>query len=221
VTGWRSRLRWSIIAALGVVALAGCGGGGRQDVNEPSGTFPVDVTTAAFPAAQTLSEHAHLVIAVRNSGHKAIPDIAVTICNVTCESAAPPGEGSAAAAFGTDLNMPGLASSSRPIWIVDRPPGRCAYSCKSGGAGSAVTAYTNTWALGRLAAGQTAKFDWGVTAIKPGRYTIAYQVAAGLNGKAKAMASDGTAPRGAFHVTITSKPAQAYVNDAGQVVSQR
>jgi hypothetical protein len=215
-------VRWSVPAALSVVVLAGCGGGARQDANEPTGTFPVDVTTATFPTAQTLAQRTNLVITVRNSGQKAIPDIAVTICNSSCAyPAANSGSGASVSAFGTTLDMPGLASSSRPVWIVDRPPGRCGYSCQSGGPGSAVTAYTNTWALGRLAAGQTARFEWGVTAIKSGRYTIAYQVAAGLNGKARAMASDGTSPGGLFHVTITSKPAQAYVNDAGQVVNQK
>ena len=97
--------------------------------------------------------------------------------------------------------------------------GPCGYSCQSGGPGSAVTAYTNTWALGRLAPGQTARFEWAVTAIKPGRHVVAYQVAAGLNGKAKAVASDGTAPTGVFHVKVTGRPAQAYVNDQGQVVT--
>jgi hypothetical protein len=207
---------------LSVGALAGCGGGSRQDVNEPSGTFPVDVTTATFPTAQTLSQRSKLVIDVRNSGHKTIPNIAVTICNNSCAyPAAETGSGASVSAFGTTLDMPGLASSSRPVWIVDRPPGPCKYSCQSGGPGSAVTAYTNTWALGRLAAGQSVRFEWGVTAIKPGQYTIAYQVAAGLNGKAKAMASDGTTPTGTFHVKISSKPAQAYVNDAGQIVTQK
>jgi hypothetical protein len=207
---------------LGVVALAGCGGGGRQDVNEPSGTFPVAVTSAGFPRTQTLAQHTQLVIDVRNSGHKAIPNVAVTICNISCASrAGSSAEGSSVSAFGTTLDQPGLASSSRPVWIVDRPPGRCGYSCLSGGPGSAVTAYTNTWALGRLAPGHTARFQWGLTAVKPGRYTITYQVAAGLNGKAKAVASDGTAPAGMFRVLISRQPQQSSVNDAGQVVPQR
>ena len=66
-----------------------------------------------------------------------------------------------------------------------RPPGPCRYSCRSGGPGGAVTAYANTWALGPLKPGATAKFVWGVTAVKSGRHVVQYQVAAGLNGKAK------------------------------------
>ena len=82
-----------ICGALAALVLAGCGGGQRQDASEPSGNFPVTVTTATFPANQRLSEHAHLVLAIRNAGGKTIPNIAVTICNVTCAYPAPPGEG--------------------------------------------------------------------------------------------------------------------------------
>jgi hypothetical protein len=208
-----------MVAGIAAVALTGCGGGSRQDANEPSGNFPVTVTSASFPATQRLAEHTNLVIAVRNSGRKAIPNVAVTICNTTCASGAAAGQGASVAAFGADLNQTGLASASRPVWIVDRPPGLCGYSCKSGGPGSAVTAYTNTWALGRLAPGQTVRFQWGVTAVKTGAYTVAYQVAAGLNGKAKAVAPDGTLPSGVFHVSVAKQPAQAYVNNSGRIVS--
>ena len=215
----------AIFGALAAVALAGCGGGQRQDASEPSGNFPVTVTTASFPANQRLSEHAHLVLAIRNAGSKAIPNIAVTICNVTCAYPAPPGEGTSAAAFAQDLQMQGLANPSRPVWVVDRPPGACNYGCQpnspggEGGPGGAVTAYSNTWALGRLAPGQTAKFDWAVTAVAQGRHVVAWEVAAGLNGKAKAVTSGGSLPHGTFTVNISTAPAQTYVNNNGQIVT--
>ena len=60
-------------------------------------------------------------------------------------------------------------------------------TCSQGGSGGAVTAYSNTWALGALAPGKTATFVWRVTAVKPGVHTVAWEVAAGLNGKAKAV----------------------------------
>ena len=142
------------------VALSGCGGGQNQAASEPSGHFTVTVSTAKFPAAQHLAQHTHLVIEVRNAGHTAIPDVAVTICNVTCAYPAPKGEGSSSAAFGADISQSYLANSSRPLWIIDRSPGTCGYSCQNGGQGAAVTAYANTWALGRLAPGKTARFDW-------------------------------------------------------------
>jgi hypothetical protein len=215
----------AIFGALAAVVLAGCGGGQRQDASEPTGNFPVTVTTATFPANQRLSEHAHLVLAIRNAGSKAIPNIAVTICNVTCAYPAPPGEGTSAAAFAQDLQMQGLANPSRPLWVVDRPPGACNYGCQpnsaggQGGPGGAVTAYNNTWALGRLAPGQTATFNWAVTAVAPGRHKVAWEVAAGLNGKAKAVTSSGTPPRGTFTVSVSNAPAQTYVNNNGQIVT--
>ncbi len=85
-----------------------------------------------------------------------------------------------------------------------------------------MTAYSNTWALGALQPGATATFNWAVTAVKSGTYTVEYQVAAGLNGKARAVLSDGTTqPIGRFNVTVHNKPAQAYVNDSGKVVQTK
>jgi hypothetical protein len=202
-----------------------CGGGQRQDATEPSGKYAVQITTASFPASQRLSEHTHLVLAVHNVSGKTIPDVAVTICNVTCAYPAPAGEGTSAAAFSQTLQMAGLANSSRPVWVVDRPPGACNYGCSAGSAGGegspggAVTAYSNTWALGPLGSGHTAKFDWGVTAVAPGHHVVAWEVAAGLNGKAKAVLADGTLPHGTFTVTIHTAPAQTYVNNNGQIVT--
>lgn len=212
----------------GVVAallLSACGGGQRQDATEPSGNFTVRITNASFPASQRLSEHAHLVLAVHNASGKTLPDVAVTICNVTCAYPAPPGQGTSAAAFGENLRMSGLAQRSRPVWVVDRPPGACRFGCSTnsasggGGPGGAVTAYANTWALGPLGPGRTAKFDFGVTAVKPGRHVVAWEVAAGLNGKAKAVLADGSRPHGTFTVEISHAPAQTYVNNNGQIVT--
>jgi hypothetical protein len=204
------------------LALVACGGGAaRQDASEPSGNFTVQVPTATFPASQRLAQQTHLVIAVRNSGAKTIPNVAVTICNVTCAYPAPPGQGTGAGAFAQDLNQPDLANPSRPVWIVDRPPGPCRFVCQSGGPGGAVTAYSNTWALGALAPGAIAKFQWAVTAVKPGKHVVAWQVAAGLSGKAKAVLPNGSAPHGAFRVLIRSQPAQAFVTASGKVVTEK
>ncbi len=198
----------AIFAGLGLVA---CGGGQEQDANEPSGIFPVQVKNATFPSFQRLAQNTHLVIRVRNSGTDTIPDIAVTLTN--------PKYGTAVQAFATYLKMPGLASHSRPVWVVNRGPGPCGYSCQQGGAGAAVTAYSNTWALGPLKPGKTATFDWAVTAVVPGKYEVQYVVAAGLNGSAKARLNGGGIPRGTLSVKITSKPQKSYVNNNGQVVN--
>jgi hypothetical protein len=214
-----------VIAAVlaGSVALAACGGGQRQDAAEKSATYDVQVLNATFPAAQTLSQHVHMQITVKNVGHDAIPNLAVTVCNVTCAYPAPPGQGSSSGAFASNVSESDVANPSRPVWVVDRAPGSCSgrsgYSCLAGGSGGDASAYTNTWVHGRLAPGATATFDWSVTAVTMGRHTLAWVVAAGLNGKAKAVLSGGGAPHGTFTVNITGRPAEAYVNNNGQIVT--
>jgi len=202
-----------IVAGAAAALLSACGGGARQDASEPKGNFPVKIVTAAFPASQRLSQHTNLIITVQNAGTKAIPDVALTLFDAK--------DGPTAQAFGQNIEGNGLASRSRPVWIIDRPPGPCQYSCQQGGEGGAATAYTDTWALGRLGAGKTATFEFGVTAVKAGHFQIRYQVAAGLNGKAKAIDASGQEPTGIFNVTVAQTPAQAYVNNAGQVVTSQ
>jgi hypothetical protein len=215
LSGWRTRSCCILAGIAAGSVLAACGGQARQDAGEPSGVFPVEVTTASVPAAQKLSQHTNLVIQIRNAGHKTIPDIAVTITD--------PKYGTSLKPFAQWMNMPGLASHSRQVWVVDRPPGPCtgsrAYSCQAGGTGGAVTAYANTWALGRLAPGQTTTFKWAVTAVAPGTHQIRYRVAAGLNGKAKAQLAGGGVPQGIFTVKISAKPAQSYVNNSNKIVT--
>ncbi len=210
-----------MIGVLGAsLALAACGGGSRQDASEPNGNFPVQVSTATWQLKQRLAEHTSLTITVRNAGNHTIPNIAVTICNVTCNYSRhqPAGIGTSVAAFAEYLNMPYLANHSRPVWVIDQPPGFCGYSCQNGGPGGAVTAYSNTWALGALRPGQSATFRWGLTAVEPGRHVVAYQIAAGLNGKAKAVTPAGGVPSGAFPVFVTPVPQKSYVAPGGQVV---
>ncbi len=223
LSAWRLRICAIVAGVCVTLALAGCGGGQNQAASEPSGHFPVTISAARFPSSQRLSQHTHLVIGVHNSGDKPIPNIAVTLCNVTCAYPAPKGEGTSSQAFAADSNQAYLANPSRPLWIVDRAPGACSYSCQNGAAaGAAVTAYTaNTGALGRLGPGKTARFDWAVTPVQAGKHVVAWQVAAGLNGKAKAVLSNGSMPHGTFAVKVDSAPAQSYVNNNGQIVTKQ
>ena len=197
--------------------LSACGGGQSQAANEPSGNFPVRAA-ASFPRSQRLAQHSRMVLVVHNTGSKTIPNVAVTICNVTCAYNAPRGTGSSAGAFSANITQEGVANPSRPIWIVDTPPKPCtAPSCSQGGLGGAVTAYSNTWALGALAPGKTATFIWRVTAVQPGVHVVAWQVAAGLNGKAKAVGTRN----GHITVLIRKAPAKTYVTNSGKVVQQQ
>jgi hypothetical protein len=208
-------------AVLGL-GLGGCGGGSNQAASEPSGEFPLDVSAATFPAQQTIAQHTDMVITVRNAGSKPIPDIAVTITDAR--------DGTSAQPFAEVVPLHGAADRSRAVWVVDQPPcpAHATDKCtppvpggvpQTGGAGGAVTAYSNTWAMGRLASGQSRTFTWGVTAVRPGVHVVHYQIAAGLNGRARAVHAGGQPLSGTFVVSIGSKPRQSYVGDAGQIVN--
>jgi hypothetical protein len=191
---FRAAVRRRVVAiGLGLVAalVAGCGGGTRQDANEPSGTFPVAVVQASCPLKQHLARQARMVVAVKNSGTKTIPDVAVTV---------EPG-------FTTQDQRADLADNNRPVWIVDDGP--------LGG----ITATTNTWALGPLKPGATRRFVWKVTPVVPGHREIRYRIAAGLNGKALAKAANGDAAEGSFSVDVNQRPSHATVDPTtGKVV---
>jgi hypothetical protein len=187
-------------AACLVLPIAGCGGGERQDADEASGTYKIDVVAHQFPKRQRIANAAVMRIVVKNTDSKAIPNVAVTITN---EDDAKGGAG-----FATRSDEVGLSDPSRPLWIVDRGP--------RGG----DTAYVSTWALGPLPAGQTKTFVWRVTPVQAGTHSLRWHVAAGLNGKAVARTDDGKDPGGTFPVDVSRKPPAVMVDPkTGDVVS--
>jgi hypothetical protein len=221
-----------VIAGAGAaLAAAGCGGasGGSATAavaanatTAATQSFKVTVPTASFAARQSLSASERLVIAIRNAGRRALPDVAVTICNTTCSYKARRGQGTTAQAFSYDIaNSANLASASRPIWIVQRAPGRCGYSCRNLGPGAAVTAYSNTWALGRLAPGRTARFVWRVTPVRAGHFVVAWEVAAALSGHNGAVLASGGPARGKLTVNVSTQPPHYVVQPNGKVTTKR
>ena len=186
------RVRWIAFAACAAL-VTGCGGGSqRQDADEPSGTWTVDVVDAEFARTQSLAEQETLKISVRNTAEKAMPNLALTV------------EG-----FSSRSEQAGLADPNRPVWIVDDAP--------RGG----DTAYTNTWALGRVAPGQTKTFEWRVTPVEAGTHRVSYRVAAGLDGKAKARLDGGDRPEGTFTVRVSEEPSQSRVDpESGDVIRE-
>jgi hypothetical protein len=203
----------AMLAVAGVVA--GCGST-EQNPGESHGKFPVSVSSS-FPASQTLAEQTSFTVRIKNVGTAVIPDVAVTVLN--------PKYGSAAQSFGTLIKAGGagqpiLASRSRPVWIINQAPGPCGYSCHSRGPGGAATAYSDTWALGKLRPGHTAVFRWKLTAVQPGAYTVEYEVAAGLNGYAKAVLANKSPARGQLAVHISSTPPSVTVQGNGKVTQK-
>lgn len=187
-----------------MLALAGCGGGERQDEAEPEGDFEVEVTRASFPQKQRLAQSSNLVITVRNAGDRALPNVAVTV------------EG-----FDFEKDDETLSDSSRPQFAVNGVPREIGGfpEAKDATPLGCDTAYVNTWACGRLRAGDEKSFRWSVTAVKAGKYRISYSVAAGLYGNARAVgAGGGGAPRGSFTGTVSDAAPEVRVGDDGKTV---
>jgi hypothetical protein len=188
----RSPATAALATAVAAFAVAGCGGGDRQDAHEPSGTFSMSAR-AAFPSSQSLAQPQALRIRVRNTDSRSIPDVAVTVDS-----------------FSTRSQQPGLADPNRPVWIVDAGP--------IGG----TTAYTNTWALGTIPPGQSRTFVWRVTPVQAGTHTVKYRVAAGLNGKARSRVNGQEDFQGSFTVDISGKPAQSRVDpNTGKIIRSK
>jgi hypothetical protein len=175
-TGRRVVLATVLMGA--VVALGACGGGGKQDQHDATGTFKVDVPRASFPGNQRLAQESTLEITVVNKDSREIPRLAVTVDGFTQRH-----------------DDPTLADPSRPIWIVNEPPV------------NADSALTNTWALGPVAPGQSTTFKWKVTPVRSGTYSVRYRIAVGLYGKAKVQdTSTGGAPTGSFIARVSRTP---------------
>jgi hypothetical protein len=182
------------VLLLGVVCLVGCGGGARQDADEPSGTFKVEVVSASFPKRQHIAQSVVMRVRVRNADNRDLRNVAVTIATKARGA-------DAAVAFGQNDRGEDLSSAARPVWVLDRGP-------------SGDTADVNTWSAGVLKAGETRDLTWKLTAVKAGTYTIGYSVAPGLSGRAQA-ATGRTS--GSFSVTILDQPVPARVGADGQV----
>jgi hypothetical protein len=184
--------------------LAGCGGT-RLDAHEPKGSYDMAVVHASFPTAQAVARPATLDLQVRNTGTRTVPNVAVSVDSFNYRS-----------------TFPGNADPVRPLWVIEQGPGAIAKpkveTEEVSTGGNATTVYVNTWALGPLPAGQTRTFSWRVVPVTGGTHTVHYRLAAGLAGKARAQAAQGSSIEGQFTVDIAGKPAARHVNPAtGQV----
>jgi hypothetical protein len=201
--------RASALAAgiLAVVLLAGCGGGSRQDAGEQEANYQVKVVSARFPAIQSVAKPESMTLLVRNTGSSTVPNLAITVDS-----------------FNYASNYAGLAANKRPIWVIEQGPGAVAKrpveSQEISPPGGGQTAYTNTWALGAVPAGQVRRFVWKVMPVKSGVHLVSYTVNAGLAGKAHAQTASGKPVRGHFLVRIAPKPPPSYVDPTtGKVVT--
>lgn len=192
-------------AAACTLSLGACGGGAKLDAGEPARSYPVEVLKASFPAAQSIARPASFELTVHDPGSRAVPDLAVTIDSFSYAS-----------------SYPGLADRQRPVWVVERGAGAVASppveTQEVSVPGSGQTAYVNTWAFGRLAAGATRKLVWQVVPVKAGSWTVHYAVSAGLAGRSRALAAmrngaaAGAAVSGKLQVRVAPAPKLTHVN---------
>ena len=214
----RSRtLTTAAACLLAGVGVAACGGDKeRQDSNEVAGEFPVEVTSAKFPARQRLAQTSDLILEVENAGDETIPDLAITIFT---------GDEKADGPFNVRSEQQGLADPNRPVWILedDYPKVFSAEielsKLDAEPTAGAETAATDTYAFGPVAPGDSVTAVWRVTPVVAGTYTVHYEVAGGIDGKAKAVTADGSPVEGEFVATISNKPPNTRVTDSGAVVT--
>lgn len=179
------------------LALAGCASTTQQDVHEPSGNFQVRIVSANFPASQDLAKTSVLTIRVKNDGSKTVPNIAMTVNG-----------------FDKRSKQPELANPERPQFVINGHPQRIAGlpESKEDSPKGCETVYVNTWACGPLKPGADKTFAWKVTAVQAGPYKVSYRVAAGLNGKAKAVAVHGGILSGSFAGEVSAAAPQTRVS---------
>jgi hypothetical protein len=216
------------LALLGLgLGLVACGGGGQsQDANEPSGNFTTQVSKASFPSKQLLANGVNLELAIKNAGQQTIPNLAVTIYT----GKTPAGltaTGSGQGSFNIRLNDPDLAEPNRPVWVLENaypkvlPPGTDVKDLHTVPTAGADAAQTDTFQFGALAPGKSKDIFWRLTPVRAGTYPVHYQVAAGLEGKAKAVTPAGGPVKGGFEVKVSTKPPETCVTGSGKVVSKK
>ncbi|MGI8945413.1 MAG: hypothetical protein ACR2GL_04130 [Thermoleophilaceae bacterium] len=122
--------------------------------------------------------------------------------------------------FDTRLRRPDVADPVRPVFVIDGEPKRIGTfpESKQRAPAGSPTAYEGTWTLGRLGPGRERTFRWSVTAVRAGPYRLAYEVAAGLDGRAKAAGGGGRPPQGAFAGTISDAAPDTRVGRDGRSI---
>jgi len=198
-----------LVALAAAASLAACGGGGESADSEPSGTFHVKVTDAEFPSLQHLGQTTLLQLDVRNTGDRTVPNLTVsfTIKGQQGEDSALP--------FGVSDPGPEVAQPDRPVWILSATYPRLVDSSDPGGAS---TSNAKTFAFGPLKAGETTSAVWKLNAVRAGKYTLLYDVGAGLGGEAKAETEGGVTPGGSFTAEISERLPETEVTDDGEIV---
>ena len=84
--------------------------------------------------------------------------------------------------------------------------------------GGASTSNAKTFSFGPLKPGATTRAVWKLSAVKAGKFTLKYNVNAGLDSEVKARTTGGVAPGGSFVTKITAETPETEVTDSGQII---
>jgi hypothetical protein len=193
-----------LVGLCGLLAAGAIGcGGERQDANEADASYDVTVVDAKFPERQRLAEQSELEITVRNDADATIPNIAVVLDGLERR-----------------MDNPRLSDPNRPVFVIDGNPAEIGgyQEVKLAAPEGGQTALVDTWALGKLKPGAEKTFRWRLTAVKPGPFEVSYAVAAGLDGKAKAVGPGDAQPQGSFKGTISSAAPPSRIAADGHTV---
>jgi hypothetical protein len=187
--------------------LAACGGGSPS--NEKAGTYKVAVTDSSFPTKQAIGQTSLMKIDVENTGKETVPALTVTM-NIQGKD----GE-DARIPFAIHDSQAGRAAPDRPVWVLAATYPRLHGSSAPGGA---ETSNAKTYSFGPLKPGKSVEAVWKLSAVRAGKYTVGYEIDAGLSGEARAKTSSGARPGGTFVTDISTELPETEVNAAGEIV---
>lgn len=205
-----TRLRTAAIALAAValaVGLAACGESSSD--KEAGGEYEVGVTAASFPTLQRLGQTSLLKLSFKNEGEKDLPNLVVSFTLAGKQGA------TASLPFGIHERQAGLANPTRPVWVLAEHFPKLAGSTAKGGA---TTSDPKTFAFGPLKAGEARSAVWKLSAVRQGKYTLRYRVAAGLGTEATAKTASGVTPGGTFVAEISAQLPETEVTESGEIV---
>jgi len=176
---------------------------------EPAGNYEVGVTAASFPSLQRLGQTSLLKLSFKNEGENELPNLVVYFSLAGKQGT------TASLPFGIHEQQIGLANPTRPVWVLAEHFPKLGGSTERGGA---TTSDPKTFAFGPLKAGQSTSAVWKLSAVREGKYTLRYQVGAGLSGEAKTRTTSGVDPGGTFVAEISAELPETEVTDSGEIV---
>ena len=177
-----------------LVALSAAAAASRQDANEPQGGYRLEVVDASFPAKQSIAE----------------PPRCASACATRRQARVPERRRDGRDRATRPARVYGLRPEARTTRGWPTPTGR---SDPRRGARRGRPPRTRTpGSSGRCNRGKSKTFEWKVTAVKPGDYSLAYR-------------SPGTRRQGSrsprlhqrhLHRLVADKPVPARVDDKGK-----